>query len=44
MLLGTGESSRADPCGPVSMADDPRVYAYSCYRMLSSLFVVDGAR
>jgi serine/threonine protein kinase/Tol biopolymer transport system component len=28
----------------VSMADDPRVYAYSCYRELSSLFVVDGAR
>jgi Tol biopolymer transport system component len=28
----------------VSMADDPRVYAYSCYRQLSSLFVVDGAR
>jgi len=28
----------------VSMADDPRVYAYSCYHLLSTLFVVEGAR
>jgi len=44
MLLGTENRTGLTRVTWVSMADDPRVYAYSCYRQLSSLFVVDGAR
>ena len=44
MLLGTENRTGLTRVLKVSLADDPRAYAYSCYRMLSSLFVVDGAR
>jgi Tol biopolymer transport system component len=44
MLVGTENRTGLTRVISVSMADDPRVYAYSCYRQLSSLFTVDGAR
>jgi hypothetical protein len=44
MLLGTGGRTGLVRVVTVSMADDPHVYAYSPYHMLSTLFVVDGAR
>jgi serine/threonine protein kinase/Tol biopolymer transport system component len=44
MLLGTENRTGLTRVVSVSMADDPNVYAYSCYRMLSQLFAVDGAR
>jgi hypothetical protein len=44
MLLGTENRTGLTRVLVVSMADDPRVYAYSCCRQLSSLFAVDGAR
>jgi Tol biopolymer transport system component len=44
LLLGTGNQTGLTRVIKVSMADDPRVYAYSCYHLLSTLFVVEGAR
>jgi Tol biopolymer transport system component len=44
MLLGTENRAGLTRVVRVSMADDPNVYAYSCYRMLSQLFAVDGAQ
>jgi serine/threonine protein kinase/Tol biopolymer transport system component len=44
MQLGTENQTGLTRVVAVSIADDPRVYAYSCYRQLSSLFVVSGAR
>jgi Tol biopolymer transport system component len=44
MMLGAENRTGLTRVAWVSMADDPRVYAYSCYRQLSSLFVVEGAR
>jgi Tol biopolymer transport system component len=44
MVVGAESQTGLTRVVDVSMADDPRVYAYSCYRILSSLFVVDGAR
>jgi hypothetical protein len=44
MLLGTENRNGLTRVVAASIADDPRVYAYSCYRHLSSLFVVEGAR
>jgi len=44
MLLGKENRTGLTRVIAVSMADDPRVYAYSCSRHVSSLFVVDGAR
>jgi eukaryotic-like serine/threonine-protein kinase len=44
MMLGTENLSGLTRVVEVSMADDPWVYAYSCYRMLSQLFIMDGAR
>jgi Tol biopolymer transport system component len=44
MLLGTGNRTGLVRVIKVSMADDPHIYAYSHYHMLSTLFVVDGAR
>lgn len=44
MMLGAENRTGLTRVAWISMADDPRVYAYSCYRQLSSLFVVDRAR
>jgi Tol biopolymer transport system component/tRNA A-37 threonylcarbamoyl transferase component Bud32 len=44
MMLGAENRIGLTRVAWVTMADDPRVYAYSCSRELSSLFVVDGAR
>jgi eukaryotic-like serine/threonine-protein kinase len=44
MMLGTENRIGLNRVIEVSMADDPQVYAYSCYRMLSQLFIMDGAR
>ena len=44
MMLGTENLTGLTRVIQVSMADDPQVYAYSCYRMLSQLFIIDGAR
>ena len=44
MLLGTGNRTGLVRVIKVSMADDPHIYAYSHSHMLSTLFVVDGAR
>ena len=44
MVLGAENRTGLTRVAEVSMADDPRVYAYSAHRQLSSLFVVDGAR
>ena len=44
MLLGTGNRTGLVRVINVSMADDPHIYAYSHSHMLSTLFVVDGAR
>jgi len=44
MVVGAENQTGLTRVMGLSMADDPRVYAYACYRILSSLFVVDGAR
>jgi hypothetical protein len=44
MLLGTENQVGVLAFSGFSVAGDPDTYAYSCYRMLSCLFVVDGAR
>jgi Tol biopolymer transport system component len=44
MELGTENRTGLVLIRSVSMADDPRVYAYSPRRILSGLFVVEGAR
>jgi hypothetical protein len=44
MSLGTGDRAGLIRVISVSMADDPRVYGYTCGYLLSSLVVVDGAR
>jgi WD40 repeat protein len=44
MLLGTENRTGLIGIAGTSMADDPSVYAYFYNRMLSSLFVVEGAR
>jgi Tol biopolymer transport system component len=44
MELGTENRTGLVLIRWVSMADDPRVYAYSPRRILSGLFVVEGAR
>jgi dipeptidyl aminopeptidase/acylaminoacyl peptidase len=44
MLLGTENRTGLIGIAGVSIADDPRVYGYSHYRMLSALYVVEGAR
>ena len=44
MLLGAENRTGLVRVVKVSMADAPHVYAYSQYLMLSTLFVVDGAR
>ena len=43
-VVGEGNRAGLTRLTKVSLADDPRVYAYSSYRMLSTLFVVEGAR
>ena len=43
-VLGTGSRVGLVRVIKVSMAADPYVYAYSHYHMLSTLFIVDGAR
>ena len=44
MLLGAENRTGLCRVVKVSMTDDPHIYAYSEYHMLSTLFVVDGAR
>jgi eukaryotic-like serine/threonine-protein kinase len=44
MMLGTENRTGLTRVIEVSMADDSQVYAYSSYRMLSRLFIMDGAR
>jgi hypothetical protein len=44
MLLGTENRTGLTGVISASMADNEHAYAYSCYHMLSSLFVADGAR
>jgi len=44
MTVGTENRTGLTRVSSVTMADDPRVYAYSFYRQLSSVFVLDGAR
>jgi eukaryotic-like serine/threonine-protein kinase len=44
MTLGTENRTGLTRVVWVSISDNERVYAYSCYRMLSTLFVVNGAR
>ena len=44
MLLGAENRTGLCRVVKVTMTDDPHVYAYSEYRTLSTLFVVDGAR
>ena len=44
MLLGAENRTGLCRVVKVTMTDDPHIYAYSEYRTLSTLFVVDGAR
>jgi Tol biopolymer transport system component len=44
MTLGTGNRTGLTRVVWVSISDNEHAYAYSCYRMLSTLFVVNGAR
>jgi Tol biopolymer transport system component len=44
MLLGTENRTGLITLFGPSLADDPRVHAYDYFRMLSTLYVADGAR
>jgi Tol biopolymer transport system component len=44
MTLGTENRTGLTRVVWVSISDNEHAYAYSCYRMLSTLFVVDGAQ
>ncbi len=44
LLLGTENRTGLLNVAGLSLADDPNVYAYFSYRMLSVLFAADGAR